>query len=182
MYVNHRVRRKPHRLTSNDPIEMYGPPLVCKRKVTKAVWSAQMYPASVEQKRSGHSMEYAALSSWILPQPRRLGLVSITGSRERWVRPFCHLKFRQQTWQILFNSENQKQLAVVAGVRLWKSRSDFQAWRSCQASIAHQLGSQILTTEQRGPVNFSFGQHCPCDTGKFVGQCHGYDILMGARR
>jgi hypothetical protein len=108
---------------------MYGPPLGCKRNVTKAVWSAQMYPASVEQKCSGHSMEYAALSSWILPQPRRSGLVSITGSRERWVRPFCHLKFRQQTWQILFNSENQKQLAVVAGVRLWKSRSDFQVWR-----------------------------------------------------
>lgn len=48
-----------------------------------------------------------------------------------------------------------------------------------KASIAHQLGRQILL-EQRRPVHFPFAEHRPGDAGKFVGQGHGDNIPVCA--
>jgi len=51
-------------------LEMYGPPLRCKRKMTVTVWSAQMYPAFFLSYCSWHLMECAAFASYLLTQSR----------------------------------------------------------------------------------------------------------------
>ena len=65
-------------------------------------------------------LECAALRSPLITQSRRTS--SEFGFGERRVRPLCHLMVRQQTWQ-------DANSAVVAGLRMWESQSDFQGCR-----------------------------------------------------
>ena len=77
---------------------MYGPPLFCKRKVTLASWSAQMYSAFVGDLVLRATMGCAALCSSLSRKSQET--VLLHRFPERRDRPLCHRKIRQQTWQV----------------------------------------------------------------------------------
>ena len=87
-----------------------------------------MYPASVGVAISWP--EWNALRP-VLINNAALVAFSEYRFRERRDRPLCHLMVRQQTWQGILEFRS-----VVVGLQMWESRSDFQAWRLCQASCA----------------------------------------------
>ena len=64
-------------------------------------------------------MECAALSSYLSGQPSKT--FSHSRFRKRRVGPLCHLAFASKPGR-------RKQNTVAAGLRMWESRSDFQAW------------------------------------------------------
>ena len=78
-------------------------------------------------------MECASLWSYLTCRSLR----TLTYSRflRTTVRPWCHLFLRQQTWQEKLN------FVVVDGLRMWESRSDFQAWRSSRRHL--QAGQMV---------------------------------------
>src|ERR1035438_931088 len=52
---------------------------------------------------------------------------------------------------------------------------------SSQASSAGQSGSNVAG-QNRGPIDFSLGKHCPSHPCQLVGQGHGDDVVMCSRR
>jgi hypothetical protein len=78
---------------------------------------------------------------------------------------------RQQTWQKFINS------VVVAGLEMWKPRVISKPGIS-QASSAGRSGC-LQTGQCRRPVLFFLCEHSPRDSGQFVGQGHGNDVVAG---
>src|SRR6516164_8993639 len=101
-------------------------------------------------------MGCAALSSELVRKPLR-AVSGLTRFGERRVRPFCHLTFRQQTWQIFLSA------AVVDGLRLWESRSDFQAWRSGPGVNCRPLPPPGLPAAEGGMFHFWPAPPRPCE-------------------
>lgn len=55
------------------------------------------------------------------------------------------------------------------------SPADLTITKNSSPSDWHCFGCQ-----QRRPIDFSFGEQCPCHAGQFVGQGHGYDVAVSA--
>src|ERR1700747_2563768 len=57
---------------------------------------------------------------------------------------------------------------VVVGLQMWESRSDFQAWRLCQASCADHQACVYLWDERRA-ISLSFSENRPDHACHLVG-------------
>src|ERR1700758_4117708 len=57
---------------------------------------------------------------------------------------------------------------VVVGLQMWESRSDFQAWRLCQASCAGHSSCVYLWDERRA-ISLSFAENRPDHACHLVG-------------
>ena len=111
-------------------------------------------------------MECAALRSPLVRQSRRTS--SEFGFGERRVRPLCHLKVRQQTWQC----------------SKFRSRRWFADVGIAERFPRLSLDSRHLQTshvKNRWSISFAFGQNGPCHACQLVGQRHPDDVVVAAR-
>jgi len=151
---------------------MYGPPLFCKRKMKLTGWSAQMYSAFVGVSCApGHDGMRRALflsketvsEDCFTPQVSRAPGLTVVPSHGSPADLAGSLK-----------TENLYQPAAAAGLQMWESQSDFQAWRSLPGGICRPVASDRGSVgRHRWSVYFPLGQHCPGDARQLIGQRDG---------
>ena len=147
---------------------MYGPPPFCKRNVRPAGWSAQMYSAFVGVLYApGHDGMRCALflskgtasGDCFTPQVSRAPGSTVLPSHGSPANLAGSSK-----------SLNSYQPAVAAGLQMWESLSDFQAWRFLPGGICRPAAFDCGSVgRHRWSVCFTLGQHCPGYTRQFVG-------------
>jgi hypothetical protein len=96
---------------------MYGPPLGCKRKMKVTICGLRKcIRPCLSKKAQGLDGDAPRFRPTYFDSLE--GHVNNNRFRERWVRPFCHLKVREQTWQMFFQSLLSiiQSWFVVAGV------------------------------------------------------------------
>jgi hypothetical protein len=165
-----------HRPTGE--LEKIGQLPVC-RPTDRNVWSASFLQAKNEDDRlvcanvsglfvshgSWHSMECAALASYLLGQSLRT-----YSGRQVWRAPGSTVLPSHCSPANLAGKPNS-----VSSSRRWSAIVGIADAISkpgvfCQASIAGQsFRAGHLGGQQRRPICFSFCQHCPCHAGHLVG-------------
>ena len=80
---------------------------------------------------------------------------------------FCHLMFRQQTWQ-----ESKLRSVVVVGLQMWESRERFPSLALVPGVICRPSGCVHLWHCWE-VISLSFKQNRPSDARHPVGECHG---------
>ena len=112
-------------------------------------------------------MECAALRSPLVRQSRRTS--SEFGFWKRRVRPLCHLKVRQQTWQC--SKFRSRRWFADVGI----------AERFPRLSLDSPHLQASYVSLDRWPVGISAGQYGPCHARQFVGQRHADDVVVATR-
>ena len=149
---------------------MYGPPPCCKRKVKKAVWSAQMYP--VFDRAEARDLDGMRCALVLTSFEASEGCSEYQVSR---APGSTILPSRCSPADLAENLVNNlSSLVCDCGNREAISKPGEQ----CQASIADQCLRR--DHRQRRSIGFAFGQHRPGDASHLVGQCDSRNVRVNS--
>jgi hypothetical protein len=149
---------------------MYGPPPCCKRKVKKAVWSAQMYP--IFDRAEARDLDGMRCALVLTSFEASEGCSEYQVSR---APGSTILPSRCSPADLAENLVNNlSSLVCDCGNREAISKPGDQ----CQASIADQCLRR--DHRQRRSIGFAFGQHRPGDASHLVGQCDSRNVRVNS--